>query len=147
MFENFYKKSGGKMDFLTWRAVRKSNLCCAQWCLTLCSPWTVARQFLCIDFPGKNTSQGCHFLLQRFFPAQGRDLHPAAGGFFTTAPPGKPTVTYTEKVSFIHLWAIFIIFKTFIHSVLWLSRHFKSKELWIGVFSGQELPLILTIQY
>ena len=47
------------------------------------------------DFPGKNTRVGCHFLLQGIFLTQGSKLHLLhllllAGGFFTTAPPGKP---------------------------------------------------------
>ena len=44
------------------------------------------------DFPGKNTGVGCHFLLQETFPKPGVEPEsPAlAGGFFTTAPPGKP---------------------------------------------------------
>ena len=37
-------------------------------CPTLGTPWTVACQApLSIDFPGKNTGVGCHFLLQRIF--------------------------------------------------------------------------------
>ena len=36
------------------------------------TPWTVACQTpLSIEFPGKNTGVGCHFLLQGIFPAQG----------------------------------------------------------------------------
>ena len=34
-------------------------------------PWTVAPQVpLSMDFPGKNTGVGCHFLLQGIFPTQ-----------------------------------------------------------------------------
>ena len=34
--------------------------------------WTIAHQAsLSMDFPGKNTGMGCHFLLQGIFPAQG----------------------------------------------------------------------------
>ena len=36
------------------------------------TPWTVARQAPApMDFPGKNTGVGCHFLLQGTFMAQG----------------------------------------------------------------------------
>ena len=36
------------------------------------TPWTVARQApLSMDFSGKNTGMGCHFLLQRIFWTQG----------------------------------------------------------------------------
>ena len=42
---------------------------------TLCNPWTVARQAsLSMEFPGKNTGVGCHFLLQGVFPTQGLNL-------------------------------------------------------------------------
>ena len=40
-------------------------------CLTLATPWTVARQApLSMDSPGKNTGVGCHFLLQGIFLTQ-----------------------------------------------------------------------------
>ena len=40
-------------------------------CLTLCNPWTVARQApLSVGFSGKNTGVGCHFLFQGIFPTQ-----------------------------------------------------------------------------
>ena len=39
------------------------------------TPWTVPARLLCPwNFPGKNTGVGCHFLLQRIFPAQGSNL-------------------------------------------------------------------------
>ena len=41
-------------------------------CPTLESLWTVAGQAACAwDSPGKNTGEGCHFLLQGIFPTQG----------------------------------------------------------------------------
>ena len=52
-----------------------STCCCCLFtksCPTLATPSTVARQTLCPwDFPGENTGEGCHFLLQRIFPTQG----------------------------------------------------------------------------
>ena len=49
-----------------------------------------------LNFPGKNTGVGCHFLLQGIFSTR---IEPAsfaspalARGFFPTAPPGKPKV-------------------------------------------------------
>ena len=39
----------------------------AKSCPTLGTPWTVACP---LDFPGKNTGVGCHFLLQDIFPTQ-----------------------------------------------------------------------------
>ena len=58
------------------------------------------------DSPGKNTGEGCHFLLQEIFPTQG--LNPfshIAGGFFTagatreanTKKEPTPTGTNTKK--------------------------------------------------
>ena len=44
----------------------------AKSCLTLVTPWTVARQDpLSMDFPGRTTAMSCHFLLQGIFPTQG----------------------------------------------------------------------------
>ena len=43
----------------------------------LVTPWTLARQariFQARDFPGKNTGEGCHFLLQGIFPTHGLNL-------------------------------------------------------------------------
>ena len=44
------------------------------------------------DSPGKNTGVGYHFLLQGSFPIQRSSLVSLAGRFFTTAPPGEPSV-------------------------------------------------------
>ena len=50
------------------------------------------------DFPGKNTEEGCHFLLQGIFPSQGLNPHLQYWQeyffFFLTTekPPGKPHV-------------------------------------------------------
>ena len=59
--------------------------------------WTVACQALLLwNSLGKNTKASCHSLLQGIFQTQGSNLSPAlAGGFFTTASPGKPYVTVT----------------------------------------------------
>ena len=64
-------------------------------CLTPVIPWTVARLFCPWDSPGKNTGVGCHALLQGILPTQGLNLcllhlQQWAGGFLTSAPPGKP---------------------------------------------------------
>ena len=43
--------------------------------LFFATPWTVAYRLLCPwDFPGKNTSVGCHFLLLEIFLIQGWNL-------------------------------------------------------------------------
>ena len=43
------------------------------------------------DFLDKNTGVGCHFLLQGI-EAMSLVSPAMTGGFFITAPPGKPTV-------------------------------------------------------
>ena len=57
--------------------------------------------FLSMDFPGKHTRVGCHFLLQEIFLTQGSNPpSPAlAGGFFTTEPPEKPSVMSLLSIS------------------------------------------------
>ena len=49
------------------------------------------------DGPGKNTGVGCHFPLPRDFPYPGieptsSEPSALAGGFFTTEPPGEPSL-------------------------------------------------------
>ena len=48
-------------------------VCCVFNCVQLfMTPWTVALQApLSMEFSGKNTAMGCHFLLQGIFPTQG----------------------------------------------------------------------------
>ena len=44
-----------------------------------------------VNFPGKNTGVGCHFLHQGSSRTRVRThVSSLAGGFFTTGPPGKP---------------------------------------------------------
>ena len=44
--------------------------------VSLSTPWTVVRQaLLSLEFSGKNTGMGCHFLLQRIFLTQGLNSH------------------------------------------------------------------------
>ena len=45
----------------------------AQSCPTLCDPThcSLAKLLRPLNFPGKSTGVGCHFLLQRIFPTQG----------------------------------------------------------------------------
>ena len=62
----------------TWEA--PSQHTCAvlscQSCLTLCNLMDCSPPDSCPwDYPGKNTGVGCHFLLQRIFPAQESNLH------------------------------------------------------------------------
>ena len=72
-----------------------SVLCCVQ---LFESPWTVALQApLPMEFPGKNTGVGSHFLLQGTFPTQwsnprlSRLLNWQAGSL--PALSGKPWIT------------------------------------------------------
>ena len=53
----------------------KVKVLVAQSCLTLATPWNVARLApLCMEFSGKNTGAGCHSLIQGIFPTQGLNL-------------------------------------------------------------------------
>ena len=68
---------------------------CAELCLTLCDPVDGSPQVpLSLDFPGQNTAEGCHFLLQGIFLTQRSNLVSPAmtGRFFTTAYLGSPVV-------------------------------------------------------
>ena len=72
---------------------------------TLWTPWNVACQApLSLGFSMQDYWEGCYFLLQGelrslAFPA-------LAGGFFTTAPPGKPNVLTEPLNSHAHLMTI-----------------------------------------
>ena len=57
----------------------------------LCAtPWTVTASLLCPrDFPGKNTEEGCHSLLQGIFLTLGLNACPEPAGRFFTKPPGQ----------------------------------------------------------
>ena len=53
------------------------------WPTRLLCPW---------DFPGKSTGAGCHFLQGSSQPRDWTCISCIAGGFFTTEPPGKPSL-------------------------------------------------------
>ena len=64
-----------------------------------CSPWTTkAPQSM--DFSGKNTGAGCHFLLQGIFLTQESThiccSHALVGRLFATESPGKPQTSSTD---------------------------------------------------
>ena len=70
----------------------------AKSCPTPVTPWTVAHQVVSPwDSPGKNTGEGCHFLLQGIFPTKDQTcicyiyLHCQVGSL-PLAPPGKPII-------------------------------------------------------
>ena len=71
---------------------------CAQSCLTLCDPIDCSLPGSSVhgDSPGKNSGQGCHFLLQGIFPTQGQNPHLHLlhwqADFFISLPPGKPII-------------------------------------------------------
>ena len=48
---------------------------CVQLCPTLCDPMDPTRLLCPWDFSGKNTGDGCHFLLQRIFSTDGSNPH------------------------------------------------------------------------
>ena len=67
----------------------------AQSCLTFVTPWTVGHQApLSMGFPRQEYWSGLPFPSHGALPDPGLELEsPAlAGGFFTTDPPGKPTI-------------------------------------------------------
>ena len=78
-----------------------SHFSCVQLCSTL---WTVAHQAPLSrqDSPGKNTTVGCHALLQEIFLIQGLNpcllcqLHWQVGSF-PLAPPGNPGSNRAES--------------------------------------------------
>ena len=66
-----------------------------QSCPTLCDPmdYIAHKAPLSMGFSGKNTGEGCHFLLQGIFPIHGSSLHLFLHwqvGSLPLAPPGKP---------------------------------------------------------
>ena len=57
---------------VTWEALTQSESESLSRVRLSATPWTIAYQVPPpMDFPGKNTGVGCHFLLQEIFPTQG----------------------------------------------------------------------------
>ena len=70
------------------------------------TPWTIPVRILWpLDFPGKNTRVGYHFLLQGIFMTQGSNPHllpvslSLAGRFFTTWDTWEAQTPYTSWVT------------------------------------------------
>ena len=65
------------------------------------TPWTVARQApLSMDFPGRNTGVGCHFLIQRNFPDSGiKSMSSVTSALPADFLPAEPS----GKSGFIHM--------------------------------------------
>ena len=80
--------------------------------LLFVTPWTVAARLLCpLNFPGKNTGVGCHFLLQGIVPTQESNLcllyllHWKVGSLPLTSP-GKPL----RSIYHMQTWIVEILF-------------------------------------
>ena len=75
---SFYENWAIHLLFLYFLYVLYVHACSvAQSYLTLCDPMEPTRLLCPLDFPGKNTGVGCHFLLQVFLASP-----TLAGGFF-----------------------------------------------------------------
>ena len=78
---------------------------CAQWCPTLCDPWTVAHQApLSMEFSRQEYWSGLPFPSPGDLLNPGVELMPLvspaiAGGFFTTELPGKSLQSTLKEVS------------------------------------------------
>ena len=78
--------------------IYKMYVCCTLSCAWLfATPWTVAHQApLFMDFPGRNTGMGHHFLLQGILPTQGSTCNSCVycigRQILTNEPHGKPHI-------------------------------------------------------
>ena len=85
-----YGVSEINLAFIMWVCAKLLQSCPSLYNPMDCSPPGSSVQEI---LPGKNTGVGCHFLLQGISWPRNRTHMPAspalAGGFFTTAPPGK----------------------------------------------------------
>ena len=95
-------------------------LCVLSHVQVMVTPQTVAHEApLSVDFPGKNTRLGCHFLTQGIFPTQGlKPLLHGQVGFFSTEALGKPRggsccSSYSQKELAVHFgfddWALYAL--------------------------------------
>ena len=83
------------------------------------------------NFLGKNSGVGCHSLLQGNLPTPGMDpgsrMSPAlAGGFSTTAPPGKPFFKPIKQMDLTYLIITSGARKILIHCHVGKSRKYNS---------------------
>ena len=89
------------------------------------TPWTVAHQApLSMDFPGKNTGAGCHFLLQGIFPTGDRThvscISCIGRWILSTEPPGKSHLCTGAILTF------FVIFQCR-YTCYWSENNHRSK--------------------
>ena len=108
-------------------------------------PWTAVCQApLSMDFPGKNTGVGCHFLLQGIFPTQGSSpslLHWQVNFFLPLSHLEAPFShlhgkKFHEKFMCLSLWQEPIIMKILILNgfiLLKVSAHSKDLEKWFSM--------------
>ena len=84
--------------------------------------WTVACQApLSMDFPGRNTGVGCHFLLQGIFLTQGLNLglQHYRQTLHHLSRQGSPMIQDSDLVSFFCMWPA-----SFTNTVYWTDSPF-----------------------
>ena len=93
--------------------------------LTVAHPW---------DFPGKNTGVGCHTLLQGGLPDP--EFEPTSlglvGRFFTTEPPGKPSLLGSSQEIQAVSCRIFALALPISELTVWVQGpgHWMSASYW-----------------
>ena len=97
-----------RIPFVNKKALVTCSVCSdAQSCLTLCDPWTIARQApLCMGFFRQEYWSGLSCPPPGIFPTQGLNLCLSCflhwqAGFLPLVPPGKPN--YSEQI-LLHLF-------------------------------------------
>ena len=93
------------------------------------TPWTVAYHApSSMDFPGKSTGVGCHFLLQRIFPTQGSNLGFLHCGqtLYHLGRKGSPSVSLRRTQSLIQGWS--------------LSQHLDFNWVLIFIWFSAQIP-------
>lgn len=72
------------------------------------------------SFPSKNAGTDCHFLLRNLpnlgFESTSLASHALADEFFTTAPPGKPSICTSNTCLSLHLVSLSLINERKLHS-------------------------------
>ena len=89
------------------------------------TPWTIARQAsLSMDSPGKNTTVGCHFLLQGLFLTRGLNswllqlLYWQADSLPLSRVGGPCIAKVKDGISDTRLWKVVASILTFFHLLL-----------------------------
>ena len=133
------------LKIVSFRKYVKVCVLVAQWCPTLWDPMDcVARQApLSMGFPRQKYWNGLPFPSPGDLPDPGIELvSPAlAGGFFTTEPPGKPTVLLYS--AFFHLRAFSLNIK-YSQAIL---RYAWNWTIWTKVLSLTQLLIVTYSHY